>query len=859
MPSMARCLARRLLPSPAGGRSSARPSRRKGRGSSSGPAQQAPVTVPMLDTLRRGGGLPEALVAQVKAELTHGDQALASSVAASLRRVPETEQLGTLLEGLIAARRGYSGCAWSLLSSLPDEVWVTHAPEEYVRAGLVQAPESLTERVRSVVALPPAPATAQSWLAMFGPMFGHGDLELARALFDLLDDAVGDGVDCDPALVVNRDWLRHWVSASADARSAARARDGAISFAVMDYGHPGRARASANIGDHVQSLAALGHLVRHQRISYSGPQDLVDLVQQLRGRVRPERQSDEVEGKVQLLHVDRDASSYSEIPPDTWTLGFGWFMHPIFEMRYDFPFHPNLLPIFVSFHCSKRGLLTDEAIDYLKRFAPIGCRDWTTVDVLLSVDVPAFFSGCMTTTVSTLFPDTPERPGPDSRVAYVDVEASAVPLDAPVYRHSDDAIRFRSFSANTYDAVKLLETYRRKHPGLVTSRLHCYLPGRSIGVPVDFQPGNRSDPRFAGLIDITDDEFDRMRGDLNAKLGQVLTAILSGQPSDDVFALWRQLNAADVEAAVQRRARPALMPPARTDLLAEIANIRERLHRSEAPEDAVHVVVFVPRGRQHAAEVMLSTLLEHSTRPVHAWLLAGKGAASDARQLREHVPGAIMTVIEVAALLTDLRRADGSRPAARDIGMLSLPELLTGIERVVVLPTDAVVLSDVSELLDLDLGGHLFAAPPVAGRTGTSGFGALHAAAGRLGPRTAASAELRRQAHARHRFDFDAFDEDVLVLDLEAMRHQRLVETYVPYVEEFSLRFRELLLFEAGPHRASVPDHWHVVPGRSAVPDPALLHWADRGKPWSADVVRDQEVWLAAASTVGASRARAPQ
>ena len=35
---------------------------------------------------------------------------------------------------------------------------------------------------------------------------------------------------------------------------------------------------------------------------------------------------------------------------------------------------------------SKRALLTDEAIDYLRRFAPIGCRDWTTVDILLSID-----------------------------------------------------------------------------------------------------------------------------------------------------------------------------------------------------------------------------------------------------------------------------------------------------------------------------------------------------------------------------------------------------------------------------------------------------------------------------------------
>ena len=221
---------------------------------------------------------------------------------------------------------------------------------------------------------------------------------------------------------------------------------------------------------------------------------------------------------VELLTIDRDASSYAALPPDTWTIAFGWFMHPVFEMRYDFPLHPNLRPFFVSFHCSKRELLTQEAIDYLGRYAPIGCRDWTTVDVLLSVGVPAFFSGCLTTTVSTVFPDIPERPAPGAEVAYVDVPADRVPPGAPTYLHSDDAIRFRSFTTNMYDAVDLLETYRREHPGLVTSRLHCYLPARSLGVPVDFQPKNRSDPRFAGLIDITDAEFRRIRDTISEKL-----------------------------------------------------------------------------------------------------------------------------------------------------------------------------------------------------------------------------------------------------------------------------------------------------------------------------------------------------
>ena len=63
-----------------------------------------------------------------------------------------------------------------------------------------------------------------------------------------------------------------------------------------------------------------------------------------------------------------------------------------------------------------------------------------------------------------------------------------------------------------YVALERLETYRRKHSAVVTTRLHCWLPARSIGIPVDFQPKNRSDIRFAGLIDTTDAEFDAHPG-----------------------------------------------------------------------------------------------------------------------------------------------------------------------------------------------------------------------------------------------------------------------------------------------------------------------------------------------------------
>ena len=227
---------------------------------------------------------------------------------------------------------------------------------------------------------------AGNWTDILGAVYGAGDEELARQVFAILDREVGDGTGVDEELVVNRDWMQAAGSRRQPTHAAPRAvPPGHVSFAIMDYGHPGRARASANIGDHVQSLASLGHLVRHQDLTFHGPQDLVDLLEQVRGRVRPEIARTGIAADVDVITVDRDASMYKEVPPDTLMLAFGWFMHAIFELRYGFPFHRNLRPIFLSFHCNKRDLLTPEAKDYLRACGPIGCRDWTTVDILLSV------------------------------------------------------------------------------------------------------------------------------------------------------------------------------------------------------------------------------------------------------------------------------------------------------------------------------------------------------------------------------------------------------------------------------------------------------------------------------------------
>jgi hypothetical protein len=850
MPSTARRLARRYLhlvprrlrPKPKSPKKQPKPARRQRR-----PAPPAPREA-LLRGLERGRAVDHAIVAQVRALIGAGQHDTARALAEGLRRREETAALGHLAGGIVAYREGYMELALDELRRVPRATWLTYAAAEYVRAGLAVDPAGTLAEIRDLVAEDPPESRARSWFQILAPVFGYGDQQLARDVFAAFERHVRE--DPQPWRDGERqvEWMRPWVAADGD--SPTGPPPGRRTFAIVDYGHPGANRASANIGDHIQTIAALGHLVRHQNVRLHGPDALVGLLGDLRARTRPELRRTELDADLEVMTVHRDASMYEEIPEDAWVLCFGWYMHALFSMRHGFPLHRNLRPIFISFHCNKRNLLTDEAVAYLKRYGPVGCRDWTTVYLLKSIGVPAFFSGCVTTTINTVFPDLESAPPADAPVAYVDVPDA--PPDAVTYRHSYGAVRQKPFVANVRDALGLLDTYRSKHRKVITSRLHCYLPVRSIGTDVDFRPGNRSDVRFDGLLDIDDKAFDAIRTGIRGKLEQVLGAIVAGRSEDDVYALWREITAEDVAAAEQRRLREHRPAPPRDvgDRLAKVRAETITTERTAAAPDGepVHVALIARKGMERPElepAVLVASLLEHATRPLHVWVLGSRGGTRPIEQrLARRFPQVTFTWVPSRTL----RRDEQLR--------LLLPDLLPDVDRVVLLPMPAVATADVAELAELDLGQHAIAAATRTGTNGVSGFAIIHAAAARLGNRDDLAAELRRTAHARHAFDFDAFSTDVLVLDLDRLRREGFSARALALAGEFALREIDVLHYLVGPGRAAVPARWAAVPTRTPEREPGLLHWANAVKPWHSVLTPERELWRRHVAPYRARRAQ---
>lgn len=130
---------------------------------------------------------------------------------------------------------------------------------------------------------------------------------------------------------------------------------------------------NTNIGDYIQSLAAKQFF----------PED-----------------SDVV------FHHRDELSSYKG--NEVKTIMNGWFTHK----PENWPPSDKINPLFVAFHINSSAyqqLLSEESITYLKKIAPIGCRDEVTARLLREHGVDAYFSSCLTTTLGYKYKNTEDE------------------------------------------------------------------------------------------------------------------------------------------------------------------------------------------------------------------------------------------------------------------------------------------------------------------------------------------------------------------------------------------------------------------------------------------------------------------
>jgi hypothetical protein len=586
----------------------------------------------LADRLLTGERLEDAVAATVRLHLEGANAAPALSLAQALQTAPATRVSGLVGAALVANAMGLPELAWASFREVPTPVWRRLAPQEFFRTAFMVDRTAALQELRHILEDAPDDISPRGWLGLVRAAFGAREERLAAEAFQLAESSARRDPGAWAETNMERDWLRPWITNVLRPPAPPKAPPDHTCLAIFDYKQPDWSTTSRNIGDWVQTLASLGHLVRHRNVRFHGSTDVLSVLDTLRDRLRPELRLNTNTRDVSVVPVHRDASSYCPIPPNTWAITFGWFMHGMFG-RHDFPLHPHLRPIFISFHCNRQAILSPEAIQYLCAHGPVGCRDWTTVGLLLSAGVPAFFSGCLTTTLDAIFPDldSQRHPRADAPVAYVDVKAAD---GGEFITHTDQRVVHDTLGANLHRALELMEAYRSRYSVIVTSRLHCYLPCRSIGAAVRFAPRNPADIRYSGIVDTTDAEFAAIQQGIYTKLAAVLEAMLAGRPEAEVYEIWRDVCADDVAKARARRLTVARIPPPSFDVKAacELVRAREVTTKrtvSSTTGPAVDVALALDGNLKETMNVVVNAMVERCSRPLHLWVLCRDHTSDD--------------------------------------------------------------------------------------------------------------------------------------------------------------------------------------------------------------------------------------
>ncbi|MGH7003240.1 MAG: polysaccharide pyruvyl transferase family protein [Alphaproteobacteria bacterium] len=281
-------------------------------------------------------------------------------------------------------------------------------------------------------------------------------------------------------------------------------------------------------------------------LSYKGTFNLGDEIQSLAARrLLPRVDS----------YLDRDdlSGAFAGDGEPTALIVHGWMSHT----PENWPPQPAIRPLLTSLHLARESgkgparisasefMLAPPIVDYLKSHGAVGARDLATLQLLESHGVEAYFSGCLSLTLSgrglprganIVLNDVPER------VASAVAAGTTRQISRTTHGNStilDPAERFSK-------AQDLLDEYESAHC-VITTKLHCALPCLAFGTPVLLLDVAPDQHRFSGLNDYlrhcSEDDFLANRGGFPLE---------SPEPNRSDFTRLREPLIATVNAFVQK-------------------------------------------------------------------------------------------------------------------------------------------------------------------------------------------------------------------------------------------------------------------------------------------------------------------
>lgn len=191
-----------------------------------------------------------------------------------------------------------------------------------------------------------------------------------------------------------------------------------------------------------------------------------------------------------------------------------WYMWE----KWHWPPSRCIVPHMVGIHYSDHELslqpgspLKYEALEglggeYLKSYAPIGCRDYYTMEQMKGLGIDCYFSGCITLTL----PQMPVVKPKKEYICIVDVDQRVKTRLTALLKDSGYELKFmthtgerdetRTWEQRKEKVEELLTTYRNAKC-VITKKLHCSLPCLSQETPVVLIKQMDDDIRFSPYYD----------------------------------------------------------------------------------------------------------------------------------------------------------------------------------------------------------------------------------------------------------------------------------------------------------------------------------------------------------------------
>jgi hypothetical protein len=229
---------------------------------------------------------------------------------------------------------------------------------------------------------------------------------------------------------------------------------------------------TTNLGDDIQSLAAMQHIPRVNKF------------------------------------VDRDdMQSWAAYSNLNIILNAWWSHYPENLMSVK---SINFNPLFISFHLAHEGIKSNTGTDMddvlsssyfrniLEMHGPIGCRDFYTLEKLEKSGIPAYFSGCLTTTIKR--DPNIQVLGDSEQLLVTDLSPKLVSSIEKISKNKikyvvNDTLAILNPEDRLVKAQHQLNEIQRS-VAVITSRLHIALPALALGVPVVLIANMRNNPRL---------------------------------------------------------------------------------------------------------------------------------------------------------------------------------------------------------------------------------------------------------------------------------------------------------------------------------------------------------------------------